>query len=69
MKSYRVPLNSISKEIINRYSNIPGKRLLPFISEHKYIKAIKEMFKLAGLTRMVTIINPTTGNEEKKSLE
>ena len=64
----RVPLNSISKEIINRYSDINGEKLLPFISEHKYRKAIKEMFKLAGLTRMVTIINPTTGKEEKRAL-
>jgi hypothetical protein len=26
------------------------------------------MFGLVGLTRMVTIINPTTGNEEKQPL-
>lgn len=64
----RVPLNSVSKEIIERYSNASGERLLPFISEHKYRTAIKEMFKITGLTRMVTIINPTTGNEEKRPL-
>ena len=26
------------------------------------------MFKAAGLTRLVTVINPTTGNEEKRPL-
>ena len=43
--------------------------LLPFISEQKYNEAIKEMFRLAELTRMVTIINPTTSKIEQKSLD
>jgi integrase len=62
----RVPLNTTAKEILNRYPD--GSKLLPFISEQKYNASIKDMFRLAGLTRMVTIINPTTREEEKKAL-
>lgn len=64
----RVPLNTIAKEILSRYSQYEGDTLLPFVLEQKYNLAIKDCFKLAGLTRFVTIINPTTGNEEKKHL-
>lgn len=62
----RVPLNTTALEILNRYPD--GQKLLPFISEQKYNNSIKDMFRLAGLTRMVTIINPTTRIEEKKPL-
>jgi len=62
----RVPLNAIALEIINRYPE--GTKLLPFISEQKYNASIKDMFRLAGLTRMVTVINPTTREEEKQPL-
>lgn len=64
----RVPLNSTAKEIVNQYAGFEGENLLPFISEQNYNLAIKDFFKLAGLTRMVTVINPTTGNEEKRPL-
>lgn len=64
----RVPLNKTSREIIKRYSHFEGENLLPFILEQKYNKAIKDFFKLAGLTRLVTINNPTTGKEEKRPL-
>ncbi|MDD3787072.1 MAG: phage integrase SAM-like domain-containing protein [Petrimonas sp.] len=62
----RVPLNSIALEILDRYPDCP--KLLPFISEQKYNDAIKDMFLIAGLTRLVTVINPTTREEEKKPL-
>ncbi|MGE0021666.1 MAG: tyrosine-type recombinase/integrase [Draconibacterium sp.] len=64
----RVPLNSTAKEIVNRYADREGDSLFPFISEQKYNLAIKDFFKLAGLTRLVTVINPTTGDEEKRPL-
>jgi integrase len=64
----RVPLNTTAKEIINRYANHEGETLLPFIAEQNYNLAIKDMFAVAGLTRMVTVINPTTGDEEKRPL-
>ena len=64
----RVPLNATAKEIINRYAENEGENLLPFIAEQNYNYAIKDMFAAAGLTRFVTVINPTTGNEEKRPL-
>ena len=63
----RVPLNATALEILNRYPE--GPKLLPFISEQKYNASIKDMFRLAGLTRMVTVINPTTREEEKQPLD
>ncbi|MDH6356252.1 site-specific integrase [Parabacteroides sp. PF5-9] len=63
----RVPLNDIAKEIIARYEDTPIK-LLPFISDQKYNEAIKEVFKLAGITRLVTVINPVTGKEKKRPI-
>jgi len=63
----RVPLNVTAKEILERYKYLDEK-LLPFISEQKYNVAIKRMFLAARLKRMVTIINPTTREEEKRPL-
>lgn len=62
----RVPLNAIAREILEKYKDIPGESLLPC---HKYDSDynddIKKMCRMAGLDRMVTIINPTTREEEK----
>ena len=68
-KTVKVPLNATAKEILRRYPENKGGRLLPFISEQKYNKAIKDAFKLAKLTRMVTVINPKTGEAEQKHLD
>jgi integrase len=64
----RVPLNTTAKEILSRYPDNEGGQLLPYISEQKYNVAIKESFKLAELTRMVTVVNPTTREEVKRPL-
>lgn len=64
----RVPLNATAKEILNRYPENEAGRILPFISEQKYNIAIKESFTLSNLTRMVTVINPTTGEPENQPL-
>ena len=64
----RVPLNAVAREILERYKDIPGSKLLPCISDQNYNYAIKEVFKAAGLTRPVTILNPTTRMEEKRPL-
>ena len=64
----RVPLNDIALEIVERYADSPSDNLLPFISEQKYNVAIKRIFKAAGLKRLVTVINPTTREEEKRVL-
>lgn len=64
----RVPLNAMALEIVERYKRCEGDKLLPFISEQKYNVSIKRLFKAAGLKRLVTVINPTTREEEKKVL-
>lgn len=64
----RVPLNETAIQILERYKDIPGGKLLPCISDQKYNDAIKELFTVAGLTRMVTILNSTTRQEEKRPL-
>jgi len=64
----RVPLNKKANEILSLYANLPGKQLLPLIIEQKYNIAIKNIFTLAGLTRMVTVLNQTTRKEEKRPL-
>jgi hypothetical protein len=43
--------------------------LLPFINEQKYNAAIKKIFELAEVTRIVTVINPTTREEEEEEEE
>lgn len=64
----RVPLNSIARAIYERYADRDDDRLLPFISEQKYNDAIKEIFRIAGVVRPVTVINPRTGKEEKRPI-
>jgi len=64
----RVPLNATAKEIIAKYADYNGTTLLPYISEQKYNDAIKEIFKLSEITRTVTVLNPTTREEEKRPI-
>ena len=61
----RVPLNAIAAEIIDRYKDTPGDKLFTLTSQQQYNIDIKKMFRLAGLTRVVTVINPTTREEEQ----
>ena len=62
-----VPLNSRAKEILARYYD--GERtngaLFPFIAQQRYNDAIKDIFTLVGITRMVTILNTITDKEEQ----
>ena len=64
----RVPLNSIAREILAKYKDIPGNRLLPFIAPQSYNIAIKRIFLAARLTRPVTILDPKTRQEVQKPL-
>lgn len=64
----RVPLNSVARTILERYKDTPGKALLPCIADQNYNYAIKEVFTACGLTRPVTVLNPTTRQEEKRPL-
>ncbi len=60
----RVPLSEKAREILSRY-DLPGGSILPFISNQLYNVHIKEVFKAAGLNRMVTRLNPLTQEEEQ----
>lgn len=64
----RVPLNHTAEEIVARYADFPGDRLLPFISKQKYNDAIKRCFLAARLTRLVSVLDPVTREEEKRPL-
>lgn len=72
-----VPLNKRAVAILNKYRNMdltPYKTktnprpLLPFISSVKYNESLKEIFKLCGIDRMVTVIDPVSGDQVQKPL-
>lgn len=67
-RTVAVPLNSIAKKMIEKYKNRPGKQLLPFMDEQGYNSSIRAAFTFAGLTRMVTILDPVTRREVRRPL-
>lgn len=65
----RVPLNERAKSLIDKYKGADSKgKLFPFISAQKYNDDIKDILRLCGITRLVTVLNPTTSKEEKKPI-
>lgn len=64
----RVPLLTATKEILDKYKDLPGDAILPLVSQQKYNIAIKKMFLAAGLTRPVVVYNPTTSEQEIRPL-
>ena len=52
-------------ELIQKHRSDSDDRLFPFISQQKYNEAIKEIFKTAGVTRLVTVKNSKTGKPEQ----
>lgn len=64
----RVPLNQTAAEIVARYADFKGDRLLPFISKQKYNDAIKRCFLAARLRRPVAVLDPVTREEVKRPL-
>jgi len=56
----RVPLNTIAKEILDKYADYNGKTLLPYTYEQKYNEDIKEIFAIAKLTRNVVVLDALT---------
>lgn len=64
----RVPLNPQAKALIEKYADRPNKSLFPFISSQKYNDAIKEIIRMAGIERVVTILDSVTGEEVKKPI-
>lgn len=66
----RVPLNDRAHMLVDKYKGMDAKgRLFPFISAQKYNDDIKDIFRLCGITRFVTVLNPTTGEEEKRPID
>jgi len=64
----RVPLNKQARAILDRYKDMQSNRLFPFVNQKQYNEDIKSMLKDAGITRMVTILNPKTKQEEKRPI-
>jgi integrase len=61
----RVPLLLEAINLINQYRGKDRQgRLFPFITPQKYNKAIKVIFKMAGVTRSVEVRNSLTGETE-----
>lgn len=61
-----VPLNDRARELVEKYKGVDAKgRLFPFISSQKYNDAIKDILTICEIKRMVTILNPTTGESEQ----
>lgn len=64
-----VPLNDRAKALVKKYEGIDKRgKLFPFISAQKYNDSIKDIFLQCGITRVVTILNSTTGEEEKRPI-
>ena len=61
----RVPLHATAKKLIEKYRGVDSKgRLFPFVSPQRYNDALKVIFKMCGITRMVEVRNPLTGENE-----
>lgn len=63
----RVPLSAKAKKILTKY-DLPDGRLLPYISDQKYNKYLKELFQKMELNRMVTRFNALTMQKEQITL-
>lgn len=65
----RVPLTETARELIRKYDGADKKgRLFPFASTPTYNKQIKKALILANLNRLVTVLNPATGEEMQRPL-
>ena len=65
----RVPLNKRALALIDKYKDRDcNGKLFPFISSQEYNDAIKKAFTICDVKRMITVLNPTTGREEKRPL-
>lgn len=68
-QTVRVPLNDRAISLIKKYEGEKlGGLLFPYLSRCAYNRAIKEILTECGITRLVTVLNPTTGREEKKPI-
>ena len=62
-RTLAVPLVSMAMDVVDKYEDPKRATLFPFIHEQYYNIAIKEIFKLAGINRVVTVLDPTTRRE------
>lgn len=61
-----IPLTQESVRLVEKYRGVdPDGKLFPFISPQKYDMAIKQIFRLCGITHNVTIRDPKTGEERE----
>ena len=67
-KVVKVYLNEIALQIINKYKTTERKSLLPFITSQRYNDYIKKILHACGINRMVTVLNPTTGESEQRCI-
>lgn len=56
--------------LVNKYKNVDAKgRLFPFITPQRYNDDIKEIFRLCGITRLVTVLDSVTGEEVQRPID
>mgnify|MGYP001388225171 CR=1 FL=1 len=67
-KTIRIPMSKIGLTIYKKYSETETEKIFPFISQQKYNDTLKVIFKDAGINRIVTVLNPTTKEIERKHL-
>ena len=67
-KTIVIPLHEIALAIIKKHKKPGRNALLPFVSKQQYNEDIKSMLTLAGITRKVVIVDPTTGQEVSKHI-
>lgn len=66
-KVVRVPLNSKALEVLARYSD-RTTTLFPYFEDWLYNNSIRKLCKMAGLDRMVSVIDQKSREEVKKPL-
>lgn len=65
----RVPLNNRAVALMKKYKDMDSKgRLFPFISPQRYNDDIKDIFRLCGVTRSVTVTDSVTGKEIQRPI-
>ena len=52
--------NAIAMSIVEKYKDVPGDQLLPFISSQNYNENIKTILEKAGITYLVTKLDSVT---------
>ena len=61
----KIPLSGLPYSLVVKYDGVDRKgRLFPFITDQRYNDAIKALCLMAGLTREIERVNPTTGQKE-----